>query len=650
MYLLMAPRGTSEKGMFYGHQIVDGKIMVFKQYWWHLFRFLGWRDITPDGWGGNSIKPAGLRKVLHVHHCALGDMLFITPLFKAFAERYPGITQAVITSKKGASILEGNPWVSEIRISKELPADDVIAQFDDVINYDGMLTLFPESELMNVYDVAAEWAGIDLEDHRKKPEMYFLDHEQGIADALLASWGFSPDDKYVVIQFDASQNVRTIPHVTVLDLAERIAGDGYKVILFGQSDLGKKVQWRCKVCGRRNFARMGSRISEIKALCPCGASGSAQRRDDGIRNLYFIDSEKVTIRTIALLIKDAAAFVGPDSCGIHLAGCFEKPSLGIFYSIDGDLRMRYYRNARCMQIDVPCGPCFQHGKKRCIYQDANGFSRCVETLTSDSIYQEFTSMMRGERGRSATPFIPPPARSCPVCTSESRYYICRKKTVCYYECLQCGAFYADPEVDEPAHKVEDYHDRYLPRIIERRERSLGQMLHKRFFRPGARVLEVGCGTGHTLNELQRLGWETEGIDTSSERTAQCEKKYPLLAGRITCTTFTDFHRDMRYTLLWMNRAFERFHHPRDIFRRAFEILEEGGLFAMKVTDGDEWRKDRLRARWSGINASYAGEYSVIPDEASLRFLGDQFGFEFLGREAMHEPGFMFVAFKKGRGR
>ncbi|MGV8124139.1 MAG: glycosyltransferase family 9 protein [Candidatus Xenobiia bacterium LiM19] len=367
MYLLMAPRGTTEKGMFYGHQIVDGKIMVFTQYWWHLFRYMGWRDITPPGWGGSSIRPAGLNKVLHVHHSAIGDMLFTTPVFKAFAERYPGITQTVITSKKGATVLEGNPWIREIRIDRENPTDDVIAQFDDVISYDGMLTLFPESELMNVYDVAAEWAGIELADHRKKPEMYFLDHEQGIADALLASWGFSPGDRYVMIQYDASQNVRAIPHITVLDLAERIAGDGYKVVLFGQGDLGKKVQWKCKVCGKRNLARMGSRTNEIKAVCPCGASGRVQRGDDPTSGLYFIDSGTVTIRTIALLIKEAVAFIGPDSCGIHLAACFERPSLGIFFSFDGDLRMRYYRNARCMQIDVPCGPCFQHGMRRCWY-------------------------------------------------------------------------------------------------------------------------------------------------------------------------------------------------------------------------------------------------------------------------------------------
>lgn len=649
MYLLMAPRGSAEKGVFHGHQILDGKIVVFRQYWWHLFRLMGWRDITPPEWGGNSIKPAGLKRILHIHHCALGDMLFLTPVFRALKERYPGIVQTVITRKKGAIILEGNPWISEVRIEKENPTPPVLEQFDDIINYNGMLTVFPESELMNIFDVAAEWAGIELPDHRKKPEMYFSEEEQESADALLESWGFIPDDRYIVIQYDASSNVRNIPQATVLDLAEKISDDGYKVILFGQGDLRKKVHWRCSSCGRRNFASMGNRINEIKVACACGAGSRVQRGQDGLHGLYFIDSEKVTIRIIALLIRKAAAFIGPDSCGLHLAGCFDTPSLGIFFSFDGDLRVRYYRNVRCMQVDVPCGPCFQHGKRCSSSHNAAGFPRCVEKLTSDSIYQEFASMMRGERGKKVDPFIPPPARPCPLCASESRYYICRKKDVCYYECLKCGAFYRDREVEEPEQKVKNNHDRYSLLIIERRNRNIGRFLHERFYRQGAYVLEVQCGEGHTLDELQRRGWETEGIEISRDRTAECIKRYPSLAGRLTSAAFLDFHTERRYTLVWMNKVFERFQHPCDVFSRVFELLAEEGIFAIQVADGDDWRKNRLNPRWFGINASYAGEYSFIPDEASLRLLGGQFNLELLAGETQQEPGFMLLCFRKGRG-
>jgi len=653
MFLLMAPRGTDEKGALYGHRIVDGKMIVFRQFWWHHFRKMGWRDITPPEWGGSSARPAGLKKLLHIHHSAIGDMLFITPLFRAFAEKYPGISQTVITGRKGVSVLEGNPWISEIRLESDTRSDAVVeefagvlSQFDDAINYNGMLTLFPESELMNVYDLAAEWAGVELTDSQKKPEIYFFEHEQQAADALLSSWGMGPGDRYVVMQYDASSNVRALPHGTTVDLAERLAADGLRVILFGQGDLGKKVAWRCPACGRRNFTTMSSRTSTITAICPCGKSSEMKRESDGTSGIHFIDSESVTIRTIALLIKSAEAFIGPDSCGIHLAACFDRPSLGIYFSFDGDLRMRYYRNARCIQVDTPCGPCFQHGKKRCRYRDDAGFSRCVESLNADSIYREFSAMMGGRRGESAVPFILSPARACPVCTSELRYYVCRKKTVCYYECLHCGAFYSDREADRPAWKIENSRERHLVRIAERRDLSTGQLLHRRFFREGSSVLEVGCGRGHTLSEMQRLGWEAHGVEPSPEEAEECRKKYPTLAERITCGEFTDLQTDRHHDLIWMNNVFERFHRPGDVFRKAFDLLSEGGVLAMQVTDGDGWRKDMLRARWRGVNTSYAGEYSVIPDEGSLKYLGEQFGFEYLGREEQNEPGMLFVSFRK----
>jgi ADP-heptose:LPS heptosyltransferase/SAM-dependent methyltransferase len=653
MFLLMAPRGTDEKGPLYGHRIVDGKMMVFRQFWWHYFRKLGWRDITPPEWGGSSVRPAGLKKLLHIHHSAIGDMLFITPLFRAFAKKYPGISQTVITGRKGVSVLEDNPWISEIRLESDTRSDtvieefaDVLSQFDEAINYNGMLTLFPESELMNVYDLAAEWAGIELADSQKKPEIYFNEREQDTADALLASWGLAPGDNYVVMQYDASSNMRALPHGTTVDLAERLAADGRTVILFGQGNLGKKVSWRCPACGRRNFTTMSTRTSEINAICPCGESSPLKREGGGASGIHFIDSESVNIRTIALLIKGAEAFIGPDSCGIHLAACFDRPSLGIYFSFDGDLRMRYYRNARCMQVDAPCGPCFQHGKKRCRYRDDAGFSRCVERLAADSIYREFSAMMKGRRGESVVPFVPPPARACPVCASELRYYVCRKKTVCYYECLHCGAFYSDLEVDRPAGKLENSRERHLVRIAERREISTGQFLHRRFFKAGATVLEVGCGLGHTIGEMQRLGWEAWGVEPSAEEAEECMERYPSLAGRITCGQFMDLQTDRHHDLIWMNKVFESFHRPREVFRRAFELLSDRGVLAMQVIDGDEWRKDSLRARWRGVNASYAGEYSVIADEGSLKYLGREFGFEYLGRDEQNEPGMLFVSFRK----
>jgi ADP-heptose:LPS heptosyltransferase/SAM-dependent methyltransferase len=646
MYLMESPRGRAEEEIVHGHKVVDGRVMLFKQYWWHYFSFFGWRDITPPGLGRGTIKPQNMKRVLFEHHSAFGDMLFLTPVLRAYAKKYPGVHLRVETSPKGALVLEGNPWVTETALTNGLPEDSFIDKFDDAMNFDGMLPMFPQCELINVYDLFAEWAGIELQDDEKKPELYFHDNEEARADEILTSWGFNERERYVMIQYDASSYIRSIPYATTMKLAEKIAADGYKVILFGRGDLDKKAQWECAKCGTRNFTTLPQKVQKARLTCSCGQHHDYRRPDQAVSGIYFTDSKQVNIRIIALLIRRAAAFIGPDSVGIHLAACFDRPTLGIFFSFDGDLRMRYYRHARCMQIEVPCGPCFQHGRRRCINGTRDGFPRCVENLTAGQIYGEFLKVIGGDYGITARAVIPPQARRCPVCGDEERKYICRKKVICYYECLRCGVIYSGMEATEPAERVARYSEGLLPVMIEMRLRGIALALHKKFFRTGARALEVGCERGFILNELQQKGWEVEGLSRSSSAMEDTLRQYPHLAGKITSGPFPSGVYEKKYTLLWMNKAFERFHEPRAIFSHVHGILEEEGIFALQAHDGDHWREALLRPKWKGINPSYAGENSIIPHEASLRLLGDQAGFECLGKEATHDPECLVIMFRK----
>lgn len=646
MYLLESPPGIIGDRIIWGHRIINGRVIVSKQYWWHRFIHKGFKDITPPGWGRSYAKLGIIKNVLHIHHCAFGDMLFLTPIFEAYARKYPGVIQTVETNKKGALILEGNPSVSHIRISKSgtIPRD--VDKFDDVINYDGMLSRYPGSELVNVYDLASEWAGVELSDHDKKPIMYFGDHEKRSVEELLLSLDIREAEPYIMLQYDTSSKIRNIAPQVFTDLAEKLAREGYKVLLFGGGNLGKKVLWICESCGRRNYIRLPDRMNHLHVLCPCGKERTLQRKSGETPGIHFLDSDRVTIRTLALLISKASAFIGPDSSGLHLAACFDRPALGIFFSFDGDLRMRYYRNSRCMQIEVPCGPCFQYGTGPCRNHTSQGYPLCVKHVTADEIFEEFKKLVKGPSLPITVPFRPAQARPCPVCLSEERKYLCRKKMVCYYECIDCSVIYRDIEVKEPSVRICRPYDVFQLKQEERSQRELASILHKRFFKPGAVVLEVGCETLYALDELKKRGWDAYGLDISGALGAELSEKFSRMTGVITRCAFQSFKAEMKFTLVWMNKAFERFHEPREVFQWVYNLLKEDGIFALQVHDGDQWRMSLLKPRWKGVNTSYAGEYSVLPNERSLRFLAELTGFHYIGREPVHDPDCMFIKFHK----
>lgn len=53
------------------------------------------------------------------------------------------------------------------------------------------------------------------------------------------------------------------------------------------------------------------------------------------------------------------------------------------------------------------------------------------------------------------------------------------------------------------------------------------------FPTGARVLDIGTGSGRDLNALLEAGYPAAGVDPSSELIRQAEARFPAVAGRIT---------------------------------------------------------------------------------------------------------------------
>jgi SAM-dependent methyltransferase len=121
-----------------------------------------------------------------------------------------------------------------------------------------------------------------------------------------------------------------------------------------------------------------------------------------------------------------------------------------------------------------------------------------------------------------------------------------------------------------------------------------------------RVLEVGCGTGHWLAELQPVARQVYGMDLSPGMLQQARQRSAsgaLICGHASHLPFSDAGFD----LIFCVNAFHHFPQPRAFIAEARRLLRPGGALAIAGMDPHAGRD-----RW------YLYDYFVGTHETDLR--------------------------------
>lgn len=127
--------------------------------------------------------------------------------------------------------------------------------------------------------------------------------------------------------------------------------------------------------------------------------------------------------------------------------------------------------------------------------------------------------------------------------------------------------------------------------LERRERSLARDLAglAQLFPPGARLADLGCGSGEHVRGLARLGYDVIGLDASAEliRLARERSGEP---DRYLCGDFREAQPGVKNLdgVFSLYGCFNYLTRPADLaaaFQAAAQMLRPGGRFALEV-----WRR------------------------------------------------------------
>jgi len=187
---------------------------------------------------------------------------------------------------------------------------------------------------------------------------------------------------------------------------------------------------------------------------------------------------------------------------------------------------------------------------------------------------------------------------CDLCGSDRSRLVMEKRgrlwdrTFSIVRCVTCGLVYVNPRVaadqiaslyDEAYHRGDGFdrshdhahdddenpaYDATIRRVVATLDAALGGLR-------GARVLDVGCGTGTLLAQLQDAGAAAQGVELSACARARCTQRGLSIVG----LSIDDAHLPAAaYDAITATEVIEHVISPTAFLGRIRELLKPGGVF------------------------------------------------------------------------
>lgn len=123
------------------------------------------------------------------------------------------------------------------------------------------------------------------------------------------------------------------------------------------------------------------------------------------------------------------------------------------------------------------------------------------------------------------------------------------------------------------------------------------MVFRAHYRPGGRLLDVGCGSGEILSILTSLGWRGEGVDVDEAAVAQARARgLTVHLGTLEEQHYADNHFDV----ITLNHVVEHIHDPISLFKECYRILKQGGQLIVVTPNIDSLGHRIFADSWRGL--------------------------------------------------
>ena len=203
--------------------------------------------------------------------------------------------------------------------------------------------------------------------------------------------------------------------------------------------------------------------------------------------------------------------------------------------------------------------------------------------------------------------------NCPLCQSTDYKKILTKFEMNLVKCRKCSLIYANPRIQESEilrrYTSSFFFDEYLPAFKAtlkhydldtiRSHFFLFLQLITKYYTPGKRLLDIGCGAGFFLKAAEEIGWEAEGVEISpiASDYAQNIVKVKVLEGKLEDL----YLPSEKYDLVILTEIIEHLMNPLKTLKEINRVLKKHGILIISTPDYKSLSRLFLRKNWAVLS-------------------------------------------------
>ncbi len=211
--------------------------------------------------------------------------------------------------------------------------------------------------------------------------------------------------------------------------------------------------------------------------------------------------------------------------------------------------------------------------------------------------------------------------ACPLCGGRALPRVTTVGTHPVVRCRSCRLQFTNPQPTDAA-LAEIYGPDYVlaadgtaaADIITRAKRATADHYLDLIARvapmaPGTRLIEIGCGAGNFLRQAARRGFDVTGVEYSP---FACDRARATLGGtgRVLQGEIDEVASEGgRYGVCVMCDVIEHVRDPAVFLRKAFNLLQTGGVVFIATPSIDSWSARLLGRRWMELKAEHLFYFS-----------------------------------------